>query len=1836
MKKPSDYGQKKLNYPHQSSATNSAKKLSRRQKLLLGIGIVLLTGLGGGLTGGWFLIQRKLIPLVETELTDYFHRPVHIGRLESLLLTGARFGESTIPATDSNPDTVSVKAVQVNFNPLKFLWQRTLNLNLTLIKPNIYLEQEERGIWTPTDFGSGEKSQEGLQVNVDTIRIKQGDITLVAWNKETQQLNPAVKGTIKTAKVRILNDGELVKFKVGAKLNQGGNFTVNGEAIPDTKDIDLAIAGKELAATEIDNLLSLPLEVDSGKIDGDLQVKLSKNPLPYLKGTASLQQATVQIPGLVKPFSQSEGKLHFEGSEITFDDVSTFFGEITGVVNGSLDTEGDYNISAQTKPAQINQVIEALELDKPAIPIEGKIEGNVQITGASINPITKFAITTVTPSRIDKLDFKNIKTNLELINTDLLVRDFAAIPRAGGVIQGTGQIELEGEQNLFFDVQAKDISAKALAKSYNTELTVDLGLISGQAKLLARAGNLESLRILNGSASFPLGGGTVTLNNFKSGGGNWQTDLQAKEVKFGSLPIGKNSAPTIAAGKLDGQFTVNGKNNSLDLQQIKATGKGNLKTVGGQVNIPKVALLNGRWLANLDTAKLQLKQLFPELPEEFEGLISGEFNLTGEVPTKPTEKEKIDGVGNLTLAEGTVAVSDFQVRGNDWNAKIKANDLRLDKLNSGTPSQFAGLVNGDLFVEGNVDNIVPEAIRARGEGTLTLPEGVFTASNLAIAQGKFETLVIPEGVDLSLFADPASDDLELKGQLEGQLQVRGNIDRITPTALTAKGQVFFSEGIDLLEQPFTAAVTWNGKRLNVLQATGETLNAQGFIELDKSFFEDIPDKLAAVEQFQFAVAEAQWINIQKLRLTLPSWATNLDYSGRADFQGQIGGIPSAMEINGGLTLRDFVVENLTFTPMLQGKVIVNPQQGVNLELAQETERIELVLDKEFLPISFLLEHNDISVTGKGKGELLEITTANFPVDLLKTIALKSDDFTVPENLAVQTISGELSGNFIFNLNTLATSGENVEIISPVFGRIKGDRFTGNFQYADNYFALQQGRWQQRNSIYQVEGSISQKPDDLALKGEVKVEQGQIQDVLVALEIFELSDLGKGWSDRNYATAEDLYVPLSEEYRPPKPLFKIGSANTPIIDQLYRLAEIEILLNRQRQNGQENSFLPELVNLQGNFDGSLVVGGSLTEGIEATFNFEGQNWHWDTFTANRIQLAGNFKDNILTLLPIVISSDTSVIAFSGSFGGETQSGQLRLIDVPFELIEKFVSLPPEVNFGGLINTTATIAGSKDNPQARGEISLADATLNQTSVESTQGSFSYNNARFNFFASSVVAEGAEPLTITGSIPYQLPFATVKPDSDRLNLSLNVRNEGLAFLNILSRGEINWIKGEGDVTLDISGIFDQENNLPRKLVAEGKATINNGTLAARSLPDAWLSGVQGNIYFNFDRIAVESFQGNFGGGKVFATGTIPLTKTTPQPNPLTIALDNLAIDLKGFYEGGIKGQLQILGSAVEPDITGELSLFDGTILLGDTTTSNDDALTAINNGDGGIAAATEYKNLQLELGNNIQISQPPISNFVATGKLNVGGTFNLPRPEGEIILKRGQINLFTTQLSLARGNKNIARFSRNSELDPYLDVNLVGSALETSRSPIPNDPLSSEISDIPASSFGTLETVRISARVKGLASELGELTNNDNNVKLTSSPPRTQTEILALLGGSFVDTLGRGDSTLGLANLAGSALFGSFNTVLSDAFGLSEFRLFPTQIIDENRERERIIGLAGEVALDLTDNVSFSVLKILNTDIPAQFGFRYRLNENFVFRGSTNFDDDTRTAIEYELRF
>ncbi len=167
---------------------------------------------------------------------------------------------------------------------------------------------------------------------------------------------------------------------------------------------------------------------------------------------------------------------------------------------------------------------------------------------------------------------------------------------------------------------------------------------------------------------------------------------------------------------------------------------------------------------------------------------------------------------------------------------------------------------------------------------------------------------------------------------------------------------------------------------------------------------------------------------------------------------------------------------------------------------------------------------------------------------------------------------------------------------------------------------------------------------------------------------------------------------------------------------------------------------------------------------------------------------------------------------------------------------------------------------------------------------------------------------------------------------------------------------------------------------------------------------------------------------------------------------------------------------------------------------------------------------------------------------------------------------------------------------------------------------------------STVGTLRTVRVQASVNGPASELSE------NLELTSEPRRSESEIVALLGGSILGGFGQADATQGLTNFASSTLLGGLQgtiTAVGQAIGFSEFRIFPTPVTGES-STSSILDLSAEGVFNINRNFSASLSRPLSSDGSFRYNLLYRLNDQILLRGLTNLGDENQLFFEYETRF
>ncbi|MGQ4647962.1 translocation/assembly module TamB domain-containing protein [Lyngbya aestuarii] len=1875
-----------------SSSSNQANSGSPRgthrrglRRLWLFLGLFLLISLGGGLTWAWIFIHRMLAPRVEKSVENLLNRDVQLGEVESFSLNSLRFGNSTLPATPTDPDRVAIQALNVNYNPLKLIFNRTLELNITLVEPNIYIEQNEQGEWISTRLVP--QPEGWLKIKLQTARVRGAEVVMVPRGTQGNLLKPVVF-SLTSAKARFLNNNQLIQYNLLGQSATGGEFRLQGESQPATTETKLVVATSDLSAVEVKKIVpQLPIEPKAGLISGNLEIDIKPQEVLQLFGSLTLKDLTAQIAQLPQPLAKTNGQLRFQGTKVSLDNITSIFGQIPAQAKGVIDTQAGYNLLVQTKPIALKPVLQTFSIPELPVPASAEVQAVLKITGPPDNPLVVGKVTTTKPAQIDKVNLSKITGDFRLVATklSLTINNLQAKPTVGGLVTGDGLVKLGENGTFVFDLQASEVPSEAIANTYNVDLPIPLGRVSAKTQIIGSLGNLQNLRA-TGQGNLKVADGSVTINNVEVAQGRWQGLVQAANIAVAKL---SDNLPPQLQGRFDGTFNLSGSLDSFTPQTISGSGSGNMNIAGGLVSLTNIDLKNGSlsalvqadgvqlerlaevppqfsnplsgqlqvavnldqlttsgingigsasinlaggkitanniqlseglWQTNLQASSVQLGRLLPQLPEQLQAPLTGTFNLSGSLEQFALNTIKGSGSGSLNLAGGNLR-TDIQLAAGRWLADVAAKGVQLGSLAPQLPPTLSGPLAGAFRLSGNLEQLSPTAINAAGSGRLQVAGGTVEVANLQLTNGNLQAVVTPNGIELGRFSQ------ELAGSLGGRLNVSGNIANLTPMALAealrAQGQLTFSEGISLIESPLTASVRWNGAGIEIQQATAQGISANGFIGVDIAALQNqgFPQ---AINNLNLDVT-ARDLNLQKLPIPLPDAAANLNIAGRGDFAGSISGTPTAPRIRGDLALRDFAIEELKFDPVMTGQVSALPGEGVSLQLTGNNDQIQLALDPNYQPTSFLVKQGEAIASGSRQGAVLVVQADNFPISTIKKFA------PLPEAIASQPLAGDISGNLEVNLNTFGVTGD-LAVANPIFGTIRGKQFSGSVQYTDGTVVLNNGELLIGDSRYLVTANLTPTAQGPEFQAKLEVPQGEIQDILTALQIFDLNDLTRGASLPDYQQAEDIAVA------------GVGLPGASLQRQLQRLSEIKALLEQQRQQRAAASPFPELSVLEGSLNGSLTLTSSPTSGISADFKFEGENWQWDDpytvgadYVAQQVLIEGEFQDGVLTLLPLSFQTGDSIASFQGTIGGQEQTGRLALTKIPVnairQVVGQFVEVPPALGFGGLVNASATIAGSVDNPQARGDLSITDATLNQTPVQSVEGSFNYANARFDFSANSILTADAQPLNIEGSIPYQLPVATVEPESEELSLNIDVADQGLEIINVLSRGQVLWKDGTGRVNLDISGTIDRETNRPRQLVAEGIATVENATIEAPVLRGEPLTNVNGTAEFNFDRIEVANLQGDFSGGVVTAQGTIPIFQPAPQQNPLTVDIDKLALNLKGLYSGGVQGNVVITGTALAPAIGGQLKLFDGQVQLAGAGSGGEQAATTQTSNP------TEFNDLELTLAEGVEIRQPPLLNFLADGSLTLNGPLDQISPQGEINLRRGRVNLFTTQFRLDRGYNNTARFLPGQGLDPALDVRLVASVTETERQPIPAE-ASAEISDLLPTGYGSVQTVRVQANVQGKASKLVESlvgkTSDNETLTLTSTPDRSDQEIIALLGGSFVDTLGRGDTTLGLANLAGSALLSNVGYAIGEALGLSEFRLYPTTIVDDD-ERASSLGVSAEAGVDIGRNLSVSVSKELTTDKPFEYNLRYRLREHLLLRGGTDFNGDGRVVVEYEKRF
>ncbi|NJM44832.1 MAG: hypothetical protein HC860_00645 [Alkalinema sp. RU_4_3] len=1355
-------------------------------------------------------------------------------------------------------------------------------------------------------------------------------------------------------------------------------------------------------------------------------------------------------------------------------------------------------------------------------------------------------------------------------------------------------------------------------------------------------------------------------------------DLQAKVPSVTLATFFKTfdiKSPVPVSGEVAADIEMKGP---IETPIISGTTR-NLKPI--TVDRIVVSKLRSQFELDANSGLLQLRNAVTDLA------------LGGQTITNGTIALKTQQVNLSTRVVGVPGDAVAKLYNDNKPLPIKVGDIIAVARTTGTPDTIQTLVDweapealypakGQVLVAEGGDRLELRSLYAKALG------GTITAKGQAIKrqwQGQVDVANVPMG----------QFDPQLRGLVNGQFNLAGTLDNFDPAAIRATGVARLSEGIAVVNDPIDARINWDGKQINLLSATAPGLQAKGTIAVNLKDKPEVTGIDLAVKtqglllsslplglpsfatvrggaDFDGQVTGLPTAPTIRGRLGLPDLRVNgLVFEA---LSGSVAILPRQglqLDLAGG---RDRLAFNLdsTFQP-LSAKVV---RGELDLTAQRQGELFNVAIANFPLDTLNGLQLPVPSLPQQLAGRL----SGNFAVNLPRQELISGkaridgprfDQFQAEQLLAdlryvggigdanVQVVGAKGAGVSAPNISTQvryrngAAEG-TIAIAVPQFGSFKGDDVKTAFRFNNNVLRLAKTELRQGDAQFVFSGdlNLAQGP---RLKGDLTVKNGNIQDVLGLAQIFRIDELAQGFGPKGTGRSRDLST------------IAVGEPQERLQQQVDRLSEIQVLLSQIAERRSVMS-IPELADVRGLFDAKVSVDAALNGDINGNIELMGKGVEWRpfpsyleesgrgkrailalqdnrTFEFDRVTVLASIEKGVIDLNPAQLNfKEGGSIELKGKFGGpQIEGGNLIVTKLPIAQLRKFYD--PPVDLTGDISSRITISGLRDNPSAKGTLVLTDGTIRGTPISAADFGFDFEQANLNFGGTVTIDNNPNPLSIDADIPLLIPvpFITAKPKTTEARLNLKVSDDGLALLSLFT-DQVAWVGGKGNVDLAVRASL-----VPLMARVDGDIVLNDAVLASASFPEnpktgkkELLTGVNGRVQFEGDRLRVtglkdnQPFLGQFSRGQVAGSGVLPLLNgSDPEAkNGLNLSLQRIALTFKGLYQGGVDGDVTVKGTALAPLVGGEVRLTNGRVLLADSVpvaapTEESIAAKAL----GGVGF--KFENLKLILGNNLRIVKAPIINFVARGELVVNGgdltNLRLGTASGsEIQLLSGQVNLFTTQFVLARGYRHRAVFKPDRGQDPELDVRLIASVPEVSRSRINTNPLASEVNDAPlfATGFGSLQTVRIQAKVSGLASSLFQ------NLELTSSPGRTRNEIIGLLGGGFINTLGRGDSTLGIANLAGSALLTNIQGFIGNALGLSEFRLFPTITTDD--DNSSTLGLAAEAGVDITPAISASVLRVLTSGQSTQFGLRYRVNDSFLFRGSTDFSGDNRAVLEYESRF
>ena len=599
--------------------TSHGLKLFLKTGSAIALGLFCL-GIVGVEFGKWWA-KHNLSPILEQELTKSLKRPVRIGQIDEVSLNNVRIRNVSIPASGSELNRLQIGEINVDFNLLKLAIDRSIDIDVRVVSPNIYLAQNAAGSWGK--IPAQEKAPDAaVKVKVRTIKIDGGLITVVPYSQTPQP--------VELSKINIqanIDDPQAqVDFKANARFGLDGNVRVEGKSLVANGQTQLAISGEKLDAAAATRVVKIPeVTIDRGTVDGNLNLAIQ--PGKYLKIASNLlvTDGKVTINQVPRSLDAINGRIQVSERDVKFDNVSTKYDRVAGIVSGSLDFLDGYRLKAKTSPVSLPDLVKSIDVVSP-FALAGAAIGELELTGKLDRPILAGTFVNSQISQVDRVRVDRVNGNFKLADGRIKLQAVIE-PKLGGKVTTQGEIELLKTPVVRFGFQGENIPGDSLSLLYGAKLPPQLKIGATQVNgTVVGAGEriYTNVRAVAAQATYPVttdlqidpqGNLSIRDARIQVDGGtvrgvgkvsrtNWDVKLQSQGLDTQQLAkIGGQNLPSGYQGKLFGSIQAQGLNSNLELDSIQASGKLGLQLGAGQVDSNYFTIDRGRWQANVQTIR---------------------------------------------------------------------------------------------------------------------------------------------------------------------------------------------------------------------------------------------------------------------------------------------------------------------------------------------------------------------------------------------------------------------------------------------------------------------------------------------------------------------------------------------------------------------------------------------------------------------------------------------------------------------------------------------------------------------------------------------------------------------------------------------------------------------------------------------------------------------------------------------------------------------------------------------------------------------------------------------------------------------------------------------------------------------------------------------------------------------------------------------------------------------------------------------------------------------------------------------------------------------------------